>query len=72
MQNLDEVGLRNENCLIFWPRCTDKKRLNDFQLMRIREMIATGGLEEACSLFDRLLPPINSATISKEAQGITD
>ncbi|KRX00684.1 P-loop containing nucleoside triphosphate hydrolase [Pseudocohnilembus persalinus] len=55
MENYEKVPLRENNCLVFWPRCSDRQTLREQQLKRIREMVAEGGLQEALEIIEELI-----------------
>lgn len=54
-ENYDTVPLRNENCLIFWPRCTNVDNLKNQQRKRISEMVYSKGVDEIISVFSELV-----------------
>ncbi|KAL4505263.1 hypothetical protein ABPG72_016330 [Tetrahymena utriculariae] len=56
MEDHEDVPLRDKNCLIFWPRCKSKEKLDGQIRKRIYEMISENGIYEAFYIFETIIP----------------
>ncbi|EAR98869.3 tRNA delta(2)-isopentenylpyrophosphate transferase, putative (macronuclear) [Tetrahymena thermophila SB210] len=56
MEDHENVPLRDKNCLIFWPRCKSKEKLDAQIRKRIYEMISENGIYEAFYIFETIIP----------------
>ncbi|KAL4462684.1 hypothetical protein ABPG74_000514 [Tetrahymena malaccensis] len=56
MEDHEDVPLRDKNCLIFWPRCKSKEKLDAQIRKRIYEMISENGIYEAFYIFETMIP----------------